>query len=77
MSPGLPLHRLAAAGEEFPLPGDQRVELVAVEGELGRGTDEALVQPDDPDDRAVGLGLGPGRKVRGLRGADLIVIGGQ
>jgi len=50
MSPGLPLHRLATAGEEFPLAGDQRVELVAVEGELGRGTDEALVQPDDPDE---------------------------
>jgi hypothetical protein len=59
MSAGLPLHRLAAAGEEFPLPSDQRVEFVAVEGELDRGTDEALVQSDDPDDRAVSLGIGP------------------
>jgi hypothetical protein len=77
MTADLPLHRLAALGEEVSLPGDQRVEPVTAKRQVGRGADEAPVLAHDPDDRAVALGMDPGRKVPGLRRADLLVVSGQ
>ena len=74
----LPLEPLAPLGEERDLPGDQRVELVALEAAEVAVRDPALVaEPGRAEDRAVPLGQNAGRfRIVDVRTA-LRVVGAQ
>jgi hypothetical protein len=52
---GVTRERTAADLHPEPVPGLEPVQAPSPPGV----SIEALVQPDDPDDRAVGLGMGP------------------